>query len=47
MVELLENIFKNLLIIYCRIFGHDWYGTCCVRCGEHSEDGSTHRGLSK
>ena len=33
-VEGLDTIYNRSLRLYCRIFGHDWYGIDCLRCGK-------------
>ena len=30
-IELLDTIYNRAL----RLYGHDWYGIDCLRCGEH------------
>lgn len=34
-VEFLDTIYNRSLRLYCRIFGHDWYGVDCLRCSEY------------
>ena len=36
MVEGLDTIYNRSLRLYCRIFGHDWHGEWCLRCGGHN-----------
>ena len=34
-IEGLDTIYNRALRLYCFIFGHDWYGIDCLRCGEY------------
>ena len=31
----LDTIYSRALRRYCHIFGHDWYGIDCLRCGKY------------
>ena len=37
-VEVLDTIYNRSLRLYCHIFGHDWYGSDCLRCGESLDE---------
>lgn len=33
-IEFIDTIYNSVLRTYCRIFGHDWFGVVCLRCGK-------------